>query len=76
MNKNIIKTSKQHKREKYLNDKRIIEESTCPECGYYDIFNGMIQSWRYEGGFLFGKYGTYNIYKCKECGCEWEIKQD
>lgn len=38
MNKNIIKTSKQHKREKYLNDKRIIEESTCPECGYYDFF--------------------------------------
>ena len=76
MNKIITKTSKQYEYEKSLKDKETMENRTCPECGHYDIFNGITQSLRREGGFFFSKHVRYNIYKCKKCGCRWEIKQD
>lgn len=50
-------------------------DCTCPMCGYYSPFNGMLQSNRLEGSFFFSKYVTYDIYTCNACGCEWEIKR-
>lgn len=75
MMKNIIKTSKQHQYEQSLKEEKMTDDCTCPECGCCELMNGLLESRRYEGGFFFGKYVTYDIYKCVECGCEWEIKQ-
>ena len=36
-------------------------DSECPECGYTDIWNGMITD------------GEYNYYTCRKCGVEWKV---
>ena len=39
-------------------------DSECPECGYTDIWNGMITD------------GEYNYYTCRKCGTEWKILRE
>ena len=39
-------------------------DATCPECGYSDIWNGMITD------------GEYNYYTCEKCGCKWKILRE
>ena len=53
----IIKTSYDVEREK-IKEKL---NSECPECGYYDIWNGMITD------------GEYDYYTCRKCGTQWKV---
>ena len=53
----IIKTSYEVEREKI----KAKLDATCPECGYYDIWNGMITD------------GEYDYYTCQKCGAKWRI---
>ena len=39
-------------------------DSECPECGYTDIWNGMITD------------GEYDYYTCRKCGVEWKILRE
>ena len=39
-------------------------DSECPECGYTDIWNGMITD------------GEYDYYTCRKCGTEWKILRE
>ena len=39
-------------------------DATCPECGYYDIWNGMITD------------EEYDYYTCKRCGTRWRILRE
>ena len=39
-------------------------DSTCPECGYEDIWNGMITD------------GEYDYYTCRKCGVEWKVLRE
>ena len=39
-------------------------DSECPECGYTDIWNGMITD------------GEYDYYTCKKCGTEWKVLRE
>ena len=56
----IIKTRYDVEREKIK--ERL--NSECPECGYYDIWNGMITD------------GEYDYYTCKRCGTKWRILRE
>ena len=56
----IIKTRYDVEREK-IKDKL---DATCPECGFYDIWNGMITD------------GEYDYYTCRKCGAEWRILRE
>ena len=38
--------------------------SECPECGFYDIWNGMITD------------GEYDYYTCRKCGVEWKVLRE
>ena len=53
----IIKTKFDVEREKI----KARLDATCPECGYSDIWNGMITD------------GKYDYYTCRKCGVEWRI---
>ena len=39
-------------------------DATCPECGYTDIWNGMITD------------GEYDYYTCRKCGVEWKVLRE
>ena len=39
-------------------------DSECPECGYTDIWNGMITD------------GEYDYYTCRKCGVEWKVLRE
>ena len=39
-------------------------DSICPQCGYTDIWNGMITD------------GEYDYYTCQKCGCKWRILRE
>ena len=39
-------------------------DSECPECGYSDIWNGMITD------------GEYDYYTCRKCGTEWKVLRE
>lgn len=56
----IIKTRYEVEREKI----KAKLDATCPECGYYDIWNGMITD------------DEYDYYTCKRCGVEWRILRE
>ena len=56
----IIKTRYEVEREK-IKEKL---DSECPECGYTDIWNGMITD------------GEYDYYTCRKCGVEWKILRE
>ena len=56
----IIKTKYDVEREKIK--ERL--DSECPECGYSDIWNGMITD------------GEYDYYTCKKCGTEWKVLRE
>ena len=56
----IIKTSYEVEREKI----KAKLDATCPECGNYDIWNGMITD------------GEYDYYTCKKCNAEWRILRE
>ena len=56
----IIKTRYEVEREK-IKEKL---DSECPECGYTDIWNGMITD------------GEYDYYTCRKCGTEWKILRE
>ena len=56
----IIKTKFDVEREKI----KAKLDATCPECGYNDIWNGMITD------------GEYDYYTCRKCGVEWRILRE
>ena len=56
----IIKTRYEVEREK-IKEKL---DSECPECGYTDIWNGMITD------------GEYDYYTCRKCGTEWKVLRE
>ena len=56
----IIKTRFDVEREKIK--ERL--DSQCPECGYTDIWNGMITD------------GEYDYYTCRKCGTEWKVLRE
>ena len=56
----IIKTRYDIEREKIK--ERL--DSECPECGYTDIWNGMITD------------GEYDYYTCRKCGTEWKVLRE
>ena len=56
----IIKTRFDVEREK-IKEKL---DSECPECGYTDIWNGMITD------------GEYDYYTCRKCGVEWKVLRE
>ena len=56
----IIKTRYDVEREKIK--ERL--DSECPECGYTDIWNGMITD------------GEYDYYTCRKCGTEWKVLRE
>ena len=56
----IIKTKFDVEREKI----KAKLDATCPECGYYDIWNGMITD------------EEYDYYTCQKCGAEWRILRE
>ena len=56
----IIKTRYDVEREKIK--ERL--DSECPECGYSDIWNGMITD------------GEYDYYTCRKCGTKWRILRE
>lgn len=56
----IIKTRYEVEREK-IKEKL---DSECPECGYTDIWNGMITD------------GEYDYYTCRKCGTKWKILRE
>ena len=56
----IIKTRYDVEREK-IKEKL---DSECPECGYEDIWNGMITD------------GEYDYYTCRKCGTEWKVLRE
>ena len=56
----IIKTSYEVEREKI----KAKLDSTCPECGYNDIWNGMFSD------------AEYDYYTCKRCGVKWRILRE
>ena len=56
----IIKTRYDVEREK-IKEKL---DSECPECGYTDIWNGMITD------------GEYDYYTCRKCGVEWKVLRE
>ena len=39
-------------------------DSECPECGFSDIWNGMITD------------GEYDYYTCRKCGTEWKVLRE
>ena len=39
-------------------------DSECPECGFSDIWNGMITD------------GEYDYYTCGKCGVEWKVLRE
>ena len=39
-------------------------DATCPECGFSDIWNGMITD------------GEYDYYTCRKCGTEWKVLRE
>lgn len=61
----ITKTSKQAMLEKEIKEKLEKENKTCPECGHYDVWNGMTES--YEP-----LKGRREYFECTKCGCQWE----
>ena len=56
----IMKTSYDVEREKI----KAKLDATCPECGYYDIWNGMITD------------EEYDYYTCRKCGTKWRILRE
>ena len=56
----IIKTRFDVEREKIK--ERL--DSECPECGFSDIWNGMITD------------GEYDYYTCRKCGTEWKVLRE
>ena len=56
----IIKTRYDVEREKI----KAKLDATCPECGNYDIWNGMFSD------------AEYDYYTCKRCGVKWRILRE
>ena len=56
----IIKTRYDVEREKI----KAKLDATCPECGNYAIWNGMITD------------GEYDYYTCRKCGTKWRILRE
>ena len=56
----IIKTSYEVEREKI----KAKLDATCPECGNYDIWNGMFSD------------GEYDYYTCQKCNAEWRVLRE
>ena len=56
----IIKTRYDVEREKI----KAKLDATCPECGYNDIWNGMLTD------------GEYDYYTCQKCNAEWRILRE
>ena len=51
-----------HKPEYEITKTRL--DAQCPECGYTDIWNGMITD------------GEYDYYTCRKCGTEWKVLRE
>lgn len=61
----ITKTAKQAKIEKQIQKELDKEKGTCPECGHYDVWNGMTESY-------IPLKGQCEYFECKKCSCQWE----
>ena len=54
-----------------------IQNDTCPKCGHYSLFNGVgIEVRNVAKGLSRAKYKEFELYKCRKCGCEWEVEED
>ena len=53
-----------------MEEQQAIDDCTCPVCGYYSPLNGGL--YRTVWGFFHDK--EYELYACRECGCQWEIR--
>lgn len=72
--KRITKTGAQARKEMSIREMIDRENATCPECGYYDLFNGGVCCTRREGWFKV-KHKNFELFKCRKCGCEWEVEE-
>lgn len=68
--KHITKTPEQAKLEK----QRMIEEATCPSCGYIDSM-GLEGQEEFRRGW-FKETVRFREYSCIKCGCEWRVDID
>lgn len=69
--KHITKTPEQAKLEK----QRMIEESTCPSCGY-NACMGLEGREEIITGWFSKETIKFKEYSCVKCGCEWKIYID
>ena len=53
-----------------MEEQQAIDDCTCPVCGYYSSLNGGL--YKTVWGFFHDK--EYELYECKKCGCQWEIR--
>ena len=53
-----------------MEEQQAIDDCTCPVCGYYSPLNGGL--YKTVWGFFHDK--EYELYECKKCGCQWEIR--
>ena len=53
-----------------MEEQQAIDDCTCPICGYYSSLNGGL--YKTVWGFFHDK--EYELYECKKCGCQWEIR--
>lgn len=53
-----------------MEEQQAIDDCTCPVCGYYSPLNGGL--YKTVWGFFHDK--EYELYECKECGCQWQIR--
>lgn len=64
--RSIIKTSKEAIFEEEEAEKLEIKKKTCPECGHYNVWNGITESYSPRKGYT-------EYFKCKKCHCQWEF---
>lgn len=53
-----------------MEEQQAIDDCTCPVCGYYSSLNGGL--YKTVWGFFHDK--EYELYECKKCSCQWEIR--
>lgn len=53
-----------------MKKQQVVDDYTCPVCGYYSPLNGGL--YRTVWGFFHDK--EYELYECKRCNTEWRIR--
>lgn len=71
----ITKTSQEAKKGRTIKEMIERENCTCPSCGHYNLFNGgIVQTQWVKTGLFSGRYKKVKLFKCKKCGCEWQVE--